>query len=105
MATPSHHELVGGRCRLKLGEGNRMRSDLPFGRPHWAETNRSATVAVQVLARNRRIKKGVRGRYSLFRTSTGLLLAAFIVCDPIIMKAISKTTSIPASNSAICTGA
>ena len=43
--------------------------------------------------------------YSLLRTSAGLLLAAFSVCDPIIMSAMSNTASRPTSSSAICTGA
>jgi hypothetical protein len=42
--------------------------------------------------------------YSLFRTSAGLLLAAFIVCDPIMMIAIANTASKPTNNSTICTG-
>jgi hypothetical protein len=34
-----------------------------------------------------------RSPYSLFSTSAGLLLAAFSVCDPIMMNAISTTAS------------
>src|SRR5690349_20439911 len=45
-----------------------------------------------------------RSTYSLFSTSAGLLLAAFSVCDPIIMNAISNTVSNPANSSVICTG-
>ncbi len=42
--------------------------------------------------------------YSLLSTATGLLLAAFKVCDPIIMNAISSTASKPANSSVACTG-
>lgn len=47
---------------------------------------------------------GLFYHYTPFNTSTGLLLAAFNVCDPIIKKAISKTANKPTTNSAICTG-
>ena len=39
--------------------------------------------------------------YTPFSTSTGLLLAAFSVCDPIIKNAINNTTSKPTNNSVI----
>ena len=42
--------------------------------------------------------------YSLFRTSAGLLLAAFMVCDPIMMNAITNTASRPTNSSGIWTG-